>query len=80
MPLDHAPAFCLGIGNLIPNHFWAQKLIPSGVVEDLDNKAKVTMRKSYGFRTFRVLQMASNLHLASCQNWNAPTNPSDESE
>jgi len=30
----------------------------SGVVEGLNNKAKVTMRKSYGFRTFRVLELA----------------------
>ena len=43
---------------LILNYFWAQKLISSGVVEGLNNKAKVTMRKSYGFRTFRVLELA----------------------
>ena len=29
-----------------------------GVVEGLNNKAKVTMRKSYGFRTFRCLELA----------------------
>ena len=28
------------------------------VVEGLNNKAKVTMRKSYGFRTFRCLELA----------------------
>jgi len=28
------------------------------VVEGLNNKAKVTMRKSYGFRTCRVLELA----------------------
>ena len=28
------------------------------VVEGLNNKAKVTMRKSYGFRTYRVLELA----------------------
>jgi len=39
---------------LILNYFRAQKLISSGVVEGLNNKAKVTMRKSYGFRTYRV--------------------------
>lgn len=33
----------------------AQKLISSGVVEGLNNK--VTMRKSYGFRTYRVLKL-----------------------
>ncbi len=30
----------------------------TGVVESLNNKAKVTMRKSYGFRTYRVLKLA----------------------
>jgi transposase len=40
---------------LILNYFRAQKLLSSGVVEGLNNKAKVTMRKSYGFRTYRIL-------------------------
>jgi transposase len=43
---------------LILNYFRAQKLLSSGVVEGLNNKAKVTMRKSYGFRTFRCLELA----------------------
>jgi transposase len=43
---------------LILNYFRAHKLLSSGVVEGLNNKAKVTMRKSYGFRTFRVLELA----------------------
>jgi transposase len=43
---------------LILNYFHAQKLLSSGVVEGLNNKAKVTMRKSYGFRTFRALELA----------------------
>ena len=43
---------------LILNYFRAQKLLSSGIVEGLNNKAKVTMRKSYGFRTFRVLELA----------------------
>jgi transposase len=34
---------------LILNYFRAQKLLSSGVVEGLNNKANVTMRKSYGF-------------------------------
>jgi transposase len=42
---------------LILNYFRAGKLISSGVVERLKNKAKVTMRKSYGFRTYRVLEL-----------------------
>jgi len=32
--------------------------LSSGVVEGLNNKAKATMRKSYGFRTFRCLELA----------------------
>jgi hypothetical protein len=43
---------------LILNYFRAQKLLSSGVVEGLNNKAKVTMRKFYGFRTYRVLELA----------------------
>jgi transposase len=43
---------------LILNYFRAQKLLSSGVVEGLNNKAKVTMRKSYGFRTYRALELA----------------------
>jgi transposase len=43
---------------LILNYFRAHKLLSSGVVEGLNNKAKVTMRKSYGFRTFRTLELA----------------------
>ena len=43
---------------LILNYFRAQKLLSSGVIEGLNNKAKVTIRKSYGFRTFRVLELA----------------------
>ena len=38
--------------------FQGQKQISSGVVEGLNNKAKVTMRRSYGFRTFRILELA----------------------
>ena len=63
---------------LILNYFRAGKLISSGVVEGLNNKAKVTMRKSYGFRTYRVLQLALITHLANCPSPNPPTISSDE--
>ena len=43
---------------LLLNYFRARKQLSSGVVEGLNNKAKVTMRKSYGFRTFRVTELA----------------------
>ena len=34
---------------LLPNYFRARKAYSSGVIEGLNNKAKVTMRKAYGF-------------------------------
>jgi len=43
---------------LLLNYFKARKQFSSGVIEGLNNKAKVTMRKSYGFRTFRILELA----------------------
>lgn len=43
---------------LILNWFRAKKAFSSGVVEGLNNKAKVTTRKSYGFRTVRGAEIA----------------------
>lgn len=43
---------------LLLNYFRAKKQFSSGVVEGLNNKVKVTMRKSYGFRTFRITEIA----------------------
>lgn len=43
---------------LLLNYFKAKKEFSSGVIEGLNNKAKVTMRKSYGFRTYRILELA----------------------
>jgi hypothetical protein len=40
------------------HRFRAKKQISGGVIEGLNNKAKPTMRKSYGFRTFRILELA----------------------
>ena len=37
---------------LILNWFKAKGRLSSGIVEGLNNKAKLTMRKSYGFRVF----------------------------
>ena len=44
--------------SLILNYFRARKVISNGIVEAFNNKAKLTMRKSYGFRTFRITQLA----------------------
>ena len=43
---------------LILNWFRAKKAFSSGVVEGLNNKAKVTTRKSYGFRTVHGAEIA----------------------
>lgn len=43
---------------LLLNYFRARKQFSSGVIEGLNNKAKVTMRKAYGFRTFRATELA----------------------
>jgi len=43
---------------LIMNWFKAQGTLSSGVVEAMNNNAKVTMRKSYGFREYETLKYA----------------------
>jgi transposase len=43
---------------LLLNYFRAKKQFSSGVVEGLNNKAKVTMRKAYGYRTFRIAELS----------------------
>jgi transposase len=43
---------------LLLNYFRARKAYSSGVIEGLNNKAKVTMRKAYGFRTFAMIEIA----------------------
>jgi transposase len=43
---------------LILNYFKARKVISSGTIEGLNNTAKLTMRKYYGFRSFRVNELA----------------------
>lgn len=43
---------------LLLNWFEAKKRISSGVVEGLNGRLKLTFRKSYGFRTFRVAEIA----------------------
>jgi transposase len=40
------------------NYFHAKKAISGGVIEGLNNKVKVTFRKSYGFRTDKAREIA----------------------
>ena len=43
---------------LLLNWFRAKGSISSGPVEGFNNKAKLTTRKAYGFRTFRAVEVA----------------------
>jgi len=43
---------------LILNWFKAKKAFSSGIVEDLNNKVKVTVRKSYDFKTLKCTEIA----------------------
>jgi len=43
---------------LLLNWFRAKKQISGGIVEGFNNKAKVTTRRAYGFRTFRAAEVA----------------------
>jgi transposase len=43
---------------LILNWFRARQLIALGAVEGFNNKLKLTTRRSYGFRVFRVIEIA----------------------
>ena len=43
---------------LLLNWFHAKGAISAGIVEGFNNKAKLTMRKSYGFREYETIQLA----------------------
>jgi len=44
--------------DLLLNWFRAKGELSSGVVEGLNNKVRVVTRRSYGFRTYRALEVA----------------------
>jgi transposase len=43
---------------LLLNWFRAKGAMSSGTVEGFNNKATLTTRKAYGFRTFRAIEIA----------------------
>ena len=43
---------------LILNWFKTKERLSNGIVEGFNNKAKLTMRKAYGFKQYRTLQIA----------------------
>jgi transposase len=44
--------------DLILNSFCAHGTVSAGAVEGLNNKAKLTTRKAYGFRTYEAIEIA----------------------
>ena len=44
--------------DLILNWFTAKKQFSSGIVEGLNNKIKLTMRKAYGFKSYKTIEIA----------------------
>lgn len=58
MPMKQVAKMIRKHKELLLNWFKARKEYSSGVVEGLNAKAKLTMRKSYGFSTFKILQVS----------------------
>jgi hypothetical protein len=59
---------------LLLNYFKTRKQFSSGVIEGLNNKAKVTMRRSLELALYYIT------HLESYLSRNSPMNSSDESK
>jgi transposase len=57
-PIKKVARMLQGHRELILNWFRAKKEFSSGVVEGLNNKAKLTMKKAYGFKSFHHLEVA----------------------
>ena len=63
---------------LILNWFRAKGTISSDTVEGLNNKVKLTTRKSYGFRTLEGVKIALYQTSAPSRSRNLPTNSAEE--
>ena len=57
-PLKQVARMLRGHRELLWNGFRAKGQLSSGSVEGLNTKAKLTMRKAFGFRTYHALEMA----------------------
>ena len=63
---------------LILNWFKADGRLSSGTVEGFNLKAKLTMRKAYGYKSLECLQTALYHTLVICRNQYLPTDSADE--
>jgi len=57
-PLKKVAASLTAHRQVLLNYFRAKKAISGGVIEGLNNKVKVTFRRSYGFRTDKAREIA----------------------
>jgi transposase len=57
-PVKKVSRMLKGHRELILNWFRAKKEFSSGVVEGLNNKAKLSTKMAYGFRTFKAMEIA----------------------
>ena len=53
-----SPPACGKAGALLPDWFRAKGRLSSGIVENFNTKAKLTSRKSFGFRTYHAMEIA----------------------
>jgi transposase len=65
---------------LLLNWFQAKGTISAGVVEGLNNKVKLTMRKSYGFPTKNAAEIALYHNLANLPEPESPTDSGEEAK
>ena len=65
---------------LLLNWFLARGMVSAGSVEGLNNKAKVTTRKSYGFRVYKVIEIALYHALGKLPEPKFTTNSVEEAE
>jgi transposase len=64
-PMQKVARTLMSHRELLLNWFRAKGTISAGVVEGLNNKVKLTMRKSYGFRTKNAAEIALYHNLAN---------------
>ena len=57
-PMQNVARMLHRLRSLILNWFRAKKEFSSGVVEGLNNKAKLTTKRAYGFGTYKMLEIA----------------------
>jgi hypothetical protein len=63
---------------LLLNWFRAKGTMSSGTVEGFNNKARLILRRAYGFRTYRGMEVALYMHLALYPSRRPPTDFADE--